>query len=34
MPSRMTKAEMSGLIDLIHAFGAERGVMFGDEVAA
>lgn len=34
MPSRMTKAEMSDLIELILAFGVERGVMFGDEVAA
>ncbi len=32
--SKMTKAEMSDLIELIRAFGVERGVMFGDEVAA
>lgn len=31
--SKMTKAEMSDLIELIHAFGVERGVMFGEEVA-
>lgn len=28
--SKMTKREMSDLIELIHAFGAERGVIFGD----
>lgn len=27
----MTKAEMSDLIELIHAFGVERGVRFNDE---
>lgn len=32
--SKMTRAEMSDLIELILAFGVERGVMFGDEVAA
>lgn len=32
--SKMTKAEMSDLIELILAFGVERGVMFGDEVTA
>lgn len=32
--SKMTKAEMSDLIELIRAFGVERGVMFGDEVTA
>lgn len=26
--SRMSKREMSDLLELIHAFGAERGVMF------
>lgn len=34
MPSKMTKAEMSDLLELIRAFGAERGVEFGDAVAA
>ena len=29
--SRMTKAEMSDLIELIRAFGAERDVVFGDD---
>jgi hypothetical protein len=29
--SDMSKGEMSALIELIHAFGAERGVKFGDE---
>lgn len=28
--SRMSKAQMSELIDLAHAFGAGRGVVFGD----
>lgn len=28
--SRMTKAEMSDLIELMHAFGAEHGVVFSD----
>lgn len=28
--SKMTKREMSDLIELIHAFGAERGVKFND----
>jgi hypothetical protein len=33
--SKMSKAEFSALIELIYAFGAERGVVFhGDEVAA
>ena len=32
--SRMTKGEMSDLLDLIHAFGAEHGVEFADMVAA
>lgn len=32
--SKMTRAEMSDLIELILAFGVERGVMFGDEVTA
>jgi hypothetical protein len=27
--SKMTKAQMSDLIELIYAFGAERGVKFG-----
>ena len=26
--SKMTKGELSSLVDLIHAFGAERGVIF------
>lgn len=30
--SKMSKREMSDLLELIHAFGAERGVVFGDEV--
>jgi len=29
--SDLTKAEMSGLMELIAAFGAERGVVFGDQ---
>lgn len=29
--SDMSKQEMSALIELIYAFGAERGVVFGDE---
>jgi len=29
--SKMTKGEMSDLLDLIHAFGAERGVKWSDE---
>lgn len=29
--SRMSKRELSDLIELIHAFGAERGVVFGDD---
>lgn len=29
--SKMTRAEMSDLLELIHAFGAERGVRFNDE---
>lgn len=32
--SDMTKAEFSELIELIHAFGAEHGVVFHDEKAA
>lgn len=28
--SEMTVEELSGLIEMIHAFGAERGVVFGD----
>jgi len=32
--SRMTKREMSDLLELIHAFGAERGVVWSDERAA
>jgi hypothetical protein len=32
--SRMGRAEMSDLIELIHAFGAERGVTWSDEVPA
>lgn len=32
--SRMGRAEMSDLIELIHAFGAERGVVWSDEVPA
>ena len=31
---RMTKGEMSDLLDLIHAFGADHGVEFADMVAA
>lgn len=30
--STMTKGELSALMDLIFAFGAERGVVFTDEV--
>lgn len=29
--SRMTKGELSDLIELIHAFGAQRGVTFNDQ---
>jgi hypothetical protein len=29
--SRMTKGELSELLELIYAFGAERGVEFMDE---
>ncbi len=29
--SELTKQEMSGMIELMHKFGAERGVVFGDE---
>lgn len=32
--SDMSKSEMSDLLELIRAFGVERGVVFGDEVAA
>lgn len=32
--SDMTKEEFSSLIELIRAFGAERGVQFSDEAAA
>ncbi len=32
--SRMTVAEMTELMDFMEAFGAERGVVFRDEVAA
>ena len=32
--SKMTVAEMTEMLDLISAFGAERGVVFRDEVAA
>jgi hypothetical protein len=32
--SRMSKREMSDLIEMIMAFGAERGVVFADMVAA
>ena len=32
--SDMTKAEMADLITLIHAFGAERGVVFHDQEQA
>lgn len=32
--SKMTKGELSDLMTLIEAFGAQRGVKFGDEVAA
>lgn len=30
----MTKAQLSELLDFLHAFGAERGVRFADEVPA
>ncbi len=29
--SELTKEEMSGLIELMHKFGAERSVIFGDD---
>lgn len=29
--SKMTRAEMSDLIEIVHAFGADRGVRFNDE---
>lgn len=29
--SKMTKSEFSGLIELIMAFGTDKGVIFGDE---
>jgi hypothetical protein len=32
--SRMSKAEMSDLLELINAFAAERGIVLHDEVAA
>jgi hypothetical protein len=32
--SRMTVREMSDMLELIAAFGAQRGVKFGDDVAA
>ncbi len=32
--SRMTKAELSELVELIHAFGAQQGVTFNDEAHA
>jgi hypothetical protein len=32
--SDLSKAEMGELIEFIHAWGAERGVVFHDEVAA
>ena len=32
--SKMTKSELSDLMTLIEAFGAQRGVKSGDEVAA
>lgn len=32
--STMTKGELSDLLELIQAFGAERGVVFGDERVA
>lgn len=32
--SDLSKQEMSDLIELIHAFGAEHGVVFGDAEAA
>lgn len=32
--SKMGKREFSDLLDLIHAFGAERGVRFSDKAAA
>jgi hypothetical protein len=32
--SRMSKRELSELLELIYAFGAERGVVFADEMEA
>ena len=32
--SRMTKRELSDMLELIYAFGSERGVTFHDRVAA
>jgi len=32
--SKMSKRQMSDLLELIYAFGADRGVVFHDEVAA
>lgn len=32
--SKMTKGEFSDLLELINAFGSERGVIFGDEEMA
>ena len=32
--SKMSKRQLSDLLELIYAFGAERGVVFHDEVAA
>lgn len=32
--SDLSKGEMADLIELIHAFGAERGVVFNDEARA
>lgn len=29
--SKFTKGEMADMIDLIHSFGAERGVVWGDD---
>ena len=29
--SKLTKSEMTELIELIHAFGAQHGVVFGDQ---
>ena len=31
IPKKMSKREMGDLIELITAFGIERGVVFGDE---